>query len=148
MEPLKPSLEPGTASINGAAATRIIGVKFDYRTFEIQLKGRECININCFSSKMLAVEAKRIGSEHYTFEGPKLGFYHDTVDIREGPYVNHYINHLEIFISYPSRLEASFVIKGSCDLSKSYIDPYGRPKVATSGDWIFEVTFTHRFHQP
>jgi hypothetical protein len=146
MEPLKPNLEPGTASINGTAATDILGVKIDYRSLEIQLKGRECIDIMCFNSMMLAVEAKREGSERYAFTGPKLGLYHDTADIREGPYVNHYINRLEIFISYPSRLEASFVIKGSCDLSKSYVDPYWH-KGASTGDWTFEVSFTHRFRQ-
>jgi len=78
--------------------------------------------------------------------GPKLGLYHDTADFREGSYVNHYIEHLEIHVSYSSRDEAQFNIKGYCDLAKSYFDPNWY-KGDRSGRWEFEASFTHRFRK-
>jgi hypothetical protein len=144
MEPQTPNLELGIASINGQATISIPGVMLDYRSLEIHLPGRERICIYVFNSLMLPIETKREGAEYYKFSGPKLGLYHDTADVREGPYINHYIEQLEVHISYPSRDEALFNIKGSCDLAKSYFNSYWY-KGATSGNWTFEVSFTHWF---
>jgi hypothetical protein len=112
MESQALNLEPGTASINSKAAIDIPGVRLDHRSLEIHLHERERIRLYTFNSLMLPIEAMRKGTESYMFSGPMLGLYHDTADIREGPYINHYINQLEISISYPSHDEARFIIKG------------------------------------
>jgi len=146
MESQAINLEPGTVSINGSAAITIPGVRLDYRSLEIHLFKKERIRLYTFNSLMLPIEAKRDGTEYYKFFGPKLGLYHDTIDIREGPYINHNIEQLEISIQYYSHDAAHFIIKGCCDLTKSYFDPYWY-KGVTSGSWTFEVSFTHRFQK-
>jgi hypothetical protein len=146
MDSLEPELEPGEAFVNGSPVNGMRGVRLDTRTFEIHLHGRECIRLYTFNSSMLPIQSKRIGVDKYIFNGPQLGLYHDTADIREDPYINHFISQLEIFITYCSSDEAFFRIKGTADLSRSSLDPYWY-KGATSGDWAFEVSFTHRFAQ-
>lgn len=139
---LKP--ESGRAVINGAPLKEIAGVTLDARTLEIHLRGREYIRIYAFNSLMLPIESKRIGLDEYEMLGPKLGMYRDTADIREGPYINHYIDQLSISIAYYSDDEAWFNIKGKADLSKSSFDSYWH-RGATSGEWRFEVAFVHKF---
>ena len=168
MEPPKINLEPGTISINGEAAIAIQEVRLiDRRPFGILLPGRAgiydlynsdgekkdvkillperaVIHLYACHSFMFPIEAKREGTECYQFSGPKLGLYSDTADIREGPYINHYIEQLEISISYPSHAKALFVIRGLSDLSKSSFDPYWY-KGPKSGKWSFEAQFAHKF---
>ena len=168
MEPPKIDLEPSTISINGEAAIAIQEVRLvDRRPFGILLPGRAgiydlynsdgekkdvkilfleraIIHLYAFHSFMFPIETKREGTECYQFSGPNLGLYYDIADIREGPYIKHYIEQLEISISYPSRVEALFVIKGRCDLSKSYFDSYWY-KGPKSGKWSFKAQFAHKF---
>jgi hypothetical protein len=140
----EPLLKPGNAFVNGNPINGICGVRLDHRGLEIYLRGQECIRLYTFNSLMLPINAKRSRTDKYIYCGPNLGLYHDTVDMREGPYINHHINHLEITITYNTSEEALFNIKGNADLSKSYFDPNGY-KGVTSGEWVFEVLFIHRF---
>ncbi|WP_174873057.1 hypothetical protein [Vogesella oryzae] len=146
MESSAPQLEPATCHINGKAIHGIPGVKLDYQALEIHLHGRERIKLYTFKAVMLPNERNRKGTDRYSFIGPKLGLYHDTIDMRDGPYVNHYIDQLDISITYLSNTEASFNIKGRCDLARSYFDPYYFKEVP-SGDWTFEVSFVYKFKQ-
>lgn len=140
----KQSLESGAATINGQPVGEMRGVMLDYRTLEIFLHGRAAIRIYAFNSLMLSSGSKRRRSEEYVLDGPKLGHYYDSADIREGPYVSHLISHLEISIAYHSTEEAHFHIRGTADLSKSLFDPswYKGP---TTGEWNFDVSFVHKF---
>lgn len=142
-----PTLSPANVSINGAPISGVLGVHLDSKSFEVALSGRAAIRLYTFNSLMFPIESERIGTERYLFEGPKLGLYHDTADIREGPFINHYISRLESEITYPSPREASFKIKGSANLAASSFDPYWY-KGGTLGQWTFEVFFTHVFRQP
>jgi hypothetical protein len=144
MESSVPYFEPATAFINGKAVNDIPGVMLTPRSLAIHLHGRERIILYPFNSRMFPIEAKRKGIDQYKFIGPMLGFYHDTADIREGPYVNHYVEQLDISIAYPCNFEASLNIRGRCDLAKSSVDPYWY-KGAVSGDWTFEVSFNYWF---
>ncbi len=143
MTNLESQLEPGSAIVNGKSVTAMRGVRLDYRSLEIYLLGRKCIDLYTFNSLMLASQPKQIRVDEYVFKGPKLGLYHDTADMRNGPYVNHFIDHLEISIKCCPGGEFTFSIKGKADLSKSSFDP-NCYKGGTSGDWTFEVTFVHR----
>lgn len=138
------NLEHNTAVINGKIIDNLNEIKINHNSFEINLHGRETISLYTFNSLMLPSSAKREGVELYKFSGPRLGLYHDTADVREGPYVNHFIESLEIEISYPSSNEAQFRVKGHCHLANSSFDTYWY-KGGTSGIWEFEVCFTHRF---
>jgi len=147
MSALTPTMIPGSASINGTPIGVIRGIKLDSRSLEVLLGGRAAITLYTFNSMMFPIEPKRIGTERYLFEGPKLGFYHDTADIREGPFVNHFINRLEIEVTYLSTTEAAVKIKGSANLAASSFDPFWY-KGSTSGDWAFEASFSHVFGKP
>lgn len=140
---LPEKLHPGTAVLDGCFLDSI-GVKLDHKTLEIKLSGRAAIHLYTFSSLMLPIEAKRIGAEKYAFVGPRLGLYHDTADVREGPFVNHFINELEIEIAYLSKVDASFRLVGKADLSASTVDQYWY-KGARTGTWSFEANFSYKF---
>jgi hypothetical protein len=138
------SIVLGTATINGQPVGALRDVRLDHRYLEILLQGHAGICVYAFSSLMFSVESNRRGSDNYVMDGPKLGFYHDTRDPREGPYVNHYINHLDVTVIYKSIDEAHLRICGVADLTKSAIDSYWY-KGPTEGKWTFEVAFSHRF---
>ncbi|MGH1440050.1 MAG: hypothetical protein ACRBBR_08080 [Cellvibrionaceae bacterium] len=117
----------------------------DHQSFKLNIKKREAIKFYIFNSLMFPIESKRVGIEEYKFEGPRVGMYYDTVDPREGTYINHFINKLSIRIKYDS-LSASFSIKGEANLSDSSFDEYWY-KGETSGLWYFEAKFIHTFKQ-
>lgn len=137
------SITQGSARINGDASFEIIGGNITYQKFDLKLRDREAVTIYCFNSLMFPYGAKRAGKESYLFKGPKLGFYYDTQDLREGPCVNHYFEFLEIFIEYIEG-GANIAVKGEADLSRSNVDTYWY-KGATQGKWKFEAEFTHTF---
>ena len=143
MEPSE-SLFPGTAVVDGNKLDPIRGARLDHRTLELSLIDNSALRIYTFNSLMLPIEAKRTGVETYEFFGPKLGIYHDTADLREGPFVNHFIRKLKIEISYLSKAEATIILIGEADLSESNVDPYWY-KGSKSGAWNFEATFLYRF---
>lgn len=143
MEPSE-ILYPGTVILDGRLLDAIRGVKLDHQTLEIKLPGRAAIRIYTFNTLMLRIEAERTGTERFAFTGPRLGMYHDTADIREGPCVNHFISELEIEIGYPSKLDASFRILGRADLAASSVDRYWY-QGARAGTWSFEANFSYRF---
>lgn len=147
MNPQTLTLTPGRAFINGTLISEVRGINLDSRSLEIFLSGRAAIRLYTLNSLMLPIESKRIGTERYLFEGPQLGLYHDTADIREGPFVNHYISRLDIEVTYLSTSEASVKVKGSANLAASSFDPYWY-KGSTSGYWEFEASFTHVFRKP
>ncbi|UXY15759.1 hypothetical protein N8I74_01720 [Chitiniphilus purpureus] len=140
------TLEPGIASINSGPPTAIPGVRIDGQSLEITLLGHERISLYVFNYLMFPIAKKREGIEKYSFSGPYLGLYHDTADPREGPYVNHHIEKLEITIFYPTCDKAKFIIKGCCDITKSSFDPYWY-RGPVSGFWLFEICFTHSFQK-
>lgn len=120
---------PRTAFINGKAVTGVPGVRLDSRSLEIHLHDRARIHLYTFNWLMLPIESKRKGTEQYKFAGPILGLYHDTADIREGPYVNHYIDQLEIYISYPSNephsiLRAGVILPGLTSIHIGTREPH------------------------
>jgi hypothetical protein len=122
----------------------IEGGSIDHKSFDLRIENRESISLFIFNSLMFPVESKRNGEEKYKLEGPKLGFYHDTVDVREGPYVNHYINKLQISVKYDKN-SALFSIKGTANLLDSSFDKYWY-KGKASGLWCFESEFIHVFN--
>jgi hypothetical protein len=146
MEASKNRLQPATVLIDGLPLGEVRGVRLDCRTLEIHLLERATIKVYVFSSLMLPIASKRLGRETYIFDGPRLGIYHDTADVREGPFINHFIHHLEIAIAYPSEHEAAFDIKGTADLAESYMDSYWY-KGPRSGTWTFEAAFLRPFSQ-
>ena len=61
----------------------------------------------------------------YLMSGPKLGFYHYTDDMREGPSINHIINNISM--SFKSSDIANMCsIQATCDLAYSSYDKYWR----------------------
>ena len=142
-----PSLAPAVASINGTPVHAIRGVRLDSRALEIFLGEREAIRLYTFNSLMFPIDSKRTGTQKYSFEGPQLGIYHNTADVREGPFVNHFISQLDIEISFRSEKEALLKVKGSANLAASSFDPYWY-KGPTTGVWQFEASFTHAFLRP
>jgi hypothetical protein len=93
---------------------------------------------------MLAPKSKRGAEESYEFTGPRLGVYHETADPREGPFVNHYVERLEIRITYPTGDLAIVDVKAWADRSKSYFDSYWY-KGPSAGLWTFEGRMAHTF---
>ena len=137
-------IQPASVLIDGKSVNDNSGVRFDYRTFEILLIGYQRISIYGFNSLMLSGRTARQAIDQFVFDGPKLGLYYDVMDVREGPYINHLVKHLEISVTYPSEDEARINMSGRADLSESSFDPcwYKGP---TSGEWIFEVSCVHRY---
>jgi hypothetical protein len=103
--------------------------------------GRQGISIYAFNKLMLSnyVESVLPKEEYYFFSGPNLGLYHDTQDPREGPYVNHGIENLNIQIFYGVS-GTTILLKGTADLSKSGMDPYWYSGRKT-GFWGFSLQF-------
>ncbi len=97
-----------------------------------------------FNSRMFLSHPHRTGAERFMFEGPRLGLYYDTADPREGPFVNHRINRVDIHLEYLSADAVRVNIDGSADLAKSWVDDYWY-KGATSGIWKFTASFIHHF---
>ncbi|GAB3368268.1 hypothetical protein [Massilia agri] len=131
-------------SINGETFSDVLGVQIDAGTTNIQLSETAYIDLYPFNARMFAKASQRLNPERYVFEGPNLGIYCDTADPREGPYVNHFINRLEIHLQYLSPLTVLLEIAGSADLARSTIDPYWY-RGASTGIWEFEASFIHEF---
>jgi len=86
----------------------------------------------------------RTGADQtFTAEAQKLGLYADVADFREGPYVNHFINKLEIAVRYQD--DGIFMrIYGEADLSESSVDTYWyHGKV--NGSWSFTTEFLYPY---
>ncbi|MDD2829248.1 MAG: hypothetical protein PHW18_06705 [Sulfuricurvum sp.] len=135
----------GTARINDETSFDINGVYIAPRAFNIHLKGSEAITIYTFNSLMFPIEQKRKGTDVYEFKGPCIGLYYDVADIREGPYINHFIDKLLLSIKYQGK-SATFHLKGQADMSKSSFDDFWY-KGLTNGIWTFEVRFIHYFNE-
>lgn len=136
--------KPHKVSIDGKPIVNVLGIKIDSNSFKLQLDSAEYIDLYPFNARMFAEASQRVNSERYVFEGPKLGFYCDTADTREGPYVNHFINRLEIHLQYLSPRTVLLEITGNADLARSSFDPHWY-KGASTGIWKFEASFTHEF---
>lgn len=139
--------QPASVLIDGNLVGGECGVRFDYRTLEILLPGRQRISIYAFNTLMLSARSARQEADRFMFDGPKLGLYHDTADIREGPYINHYLSHVEASIFYPSKEEARITVSGSADLAKSVFDSIWY-KGPTKGQWSFKASFAYRYLNP
>lgn len=135
---------PVKVTINGKPIVNALGAKIDSNSFEIELDSAEYIVLYPFNARMFAIASQRVHSERFVFDGPRLGFYCDTEDPREGPYVNHFINRLEIRLQYLSPLAVLVEIEGSADLARSSFDAYWY-KGPLTGTWEFEASFTHVF---
>lgn len=135
---------PVEITVDGKPIVNALGAKIDSDSLTIRLDSTEYIDLYPFNARMFAIASQRVDAERFVFEGPKLGLYCDTADPREGPYVNHLINRLEIHLHYLSPLTVQLEIKGSADLARSSFDPcwYKGP---STGTWEFEVFFTHAF---
>lgn len=144
MNSASPPIQPASVLIDGKPVKEGCGVRFDYRTLEVILPGRQRISVYAFNSLMLSGRSPRQDVDRITLDGPMLGLYHDTADIREGPYINHYLNHVEILIAYPSSDEAHIRISGKADLAKSSCDSYSY-KGPSKGKWSFEASFAYRY---
>lgn len=121
-----------------------VRAKLDHRSLEFDLGARRGVRLYTFSSLMLAPESSRGGEERYEFTGPRLGIYHETADAREGPFVNHHVERLEIRVSYPTPDLAVVDVKAWADRSKSFLDSYWYKGPAT-GRWTFEGRMAYTF---
>lgn len=144
MNNASPPIQPASVLIDGKPVKEGCGVQFDHRTLEVILPGRQRISIYAFNSLMLSGRSPSQDVDRITLDGPRLGLYHDTADMREGPFINHYLSHVEISIAYPSNDEARVHIFASADLAKSSCDPYWY-KGPTKGQWSFEASFAYSY---
>ncbi len=134
----------GSAIINNETIENISGVRLNAESLYISLiRNTSSIDIYTFKSFMLPIESKRKGIERYVFSGPRLGVYCEVADPREGSFVNHFIEEMDINIEYLDK-SALFSIKGMADISKSSFDSYWY-KGETSGPWKFQISFSHKF---
>jgi hypothetical protein len=108
---------------------------------EITFGGREHISLYVFNQLMLSnyVESALPRHEIYNFQGPQLGLYSDTADPREGPFVNHRLEKIELEIFYEFSGK-TISIKGMADLANSGFDEYWY-KGSKTGFWNFELKF-------
>ncbi len=137
-------LHPAVVFVDGQAVDSVRGAVLNIRTLRIGLRPGAGIEIYCFNTLMLPIRARRVSPLKFNFEGPMLGIYHDTADPREGPFVNHYINKLEVNVEFPSDQEASIEMIGVADLALSSFDKYWY-RGPTSGSWSFESRLSYRF---
>lgn len=122
-------------------------IRFSTNHLDIFLSGGrpyEGINIYCISKLMLKSGAKRVGVDTYEFQGPRLGHYHLTYDQRDGPVLNHFINKLNVAITYLNEKSAVFSIYGSADTQFSFVDKRDYMKEVPS-EWTFSVEFPYEF---
>lgn len=144
MNNVSPPTQPASVLIDGKPAEDGCGVRFDCRTLEILLPGRQRISIYAFNTLMLLARPASQEIDRFILDGPKLGLYHDTADIREGPYIKHYLSHIEVSIAYPSNDQAHITVSGRADLAKSAFDSYWY-KGPTTGQWSFEASFAYSY---
>lgn len=137
------NLQSPVAFLDG---TRIAEVraKLDHRSLEFELGARRGVRFYTFSSLMLSPESRRAGEESYEFTGPRLGVYHETADPREGPFVSHQVERLEIRVIYPAPDLALVDVRAWADRSKSFVDSYWYKGPAT-GRWTFEGRMAYTF---
>lgn len=134
---------PKAFTVNGQDIGVPISITETSYDIHMALRGREHISIYAFSRFMLAPRWKKSGEEkvvynkeeYFLFTGPRLGMYSDTADIREGPFVNHYINKLEVLVTYKDS-QFFLELNGEADLSCSSIDDYWY-KGKKEGIWSF-----------
>lgn len=133
----------GSAVIDGRTIDPIENVQLDTKLLKVHLQGQEHLNIYAFNALMLQLGDKRKGIERYVLSGPRLGIYYDVVDVREGPFVNHYLHELDITIEYGEEC-AIINMQGVSDLSRSSFD-HSWYKGPTTGTWQCAVTIRHTF---
>jgi hypothetical protein len=131
--------------VNGLDIGKAESIKENSGSIDINLKGREQIIIYAFSRSMFAIPSKRRGSEHFEFSGPRLGFYHDTADMREGPFVNHFLRKLSVHVRY-HELQVIVEFSGAADLSCSHIDDYWY-KGKKKGIWSFTGSAVYEYYE-
>lgn len=110
-------------AINGVGIGKAESITENPGFIDIKLRGSEHLVIYAFSREMFAIPSKRHGVEHFFFSSPRLGFYHDTADVREGPFVNHFVYKLSVDVSYEGN-QVIVEYSGEADLSCSSIDKY------------------------
>jgi hypothetical protein len=130
------------AMVDGRPLNPIQSIRLDHQGLRVGLQGKASIYIYAFNIDMLTrAPSMRKGTDEYVLQGPYLGLYADCPDDpREPAFVNHHIDQLEVEVSYTSEHEALIKIKGSADISNSFIDSYWY-RGATSGSWTFMVSF-------
>jgi hypothetical protein len=112
---------------------------------DIKLRGHEHIIIYAFSRSMFAPSFMRQGVEHFEFSGPRLGLYHDTADMREGPFINHFLQHLSVDIAYQGS-QVLVAFNGEADLLHSSIDKYWY-KGKKEGIWSFSGEVVYEYFE-
>lgn len=139
------NLHPKEFKINGIDIGKAESITENPGAIDIQLRGREHIIIYAFSRAMFAIPSKRHGVEHFIFSGPRLGFYHDTADVREGPFVNHFFQKLSVDVSYQGN-QVIVEYTGEADLSCSSIDEYWY-KGKREGIWFFSGGTVYDYYE-
>jgi hypothetical protein len=132
-------------NVNGLDIGKAQAITENPESIDINLKESEHIIIYSFSRLMLANPSKCNGPEHFEFTGPRLGFYHDTADVREGPYVNHFIHKLSVDVLYQG-CQVVIGINGEADLSYSSIDDYWY-KGEKEGIWGFSGGVVYEYYE-
>lgn len=77
----------GKVIIDGETASNSLNILFTKLSAKINIRQKEGVVINVLNEVLsnIFIEEYSIAS----FDGLGIGFYHDTADPREGPYVNH-----------------------------------------------------------
>ncbi|UOD28031.1 hypothetical protein INH39_21460 [Massilia violaceinigra] len=136
--------ETAKVSLQDGPFLNVQKTEINSQSLTIVLEKDHGLYLYAFNSRMFLSHPHRTGAERFIFEGPRLGLYYDTADPREGPFVNHHINRVDIHLDYLSADAVRVNIDGSADLAKSSVDEYWY-KGARSGTWKFTASFIHQF---